>query len=670
MTTDIRVSAALLGYSFADQQYILSCVKEGNTPNGTRFHRGYDAVLDILSEEVDAPVVEGYAGFPVDKAAIDSKKGQDRNVGRVIQMGGTQLLITGRKSDGRYQVVNKDGTKTAKDPADLGVVTKESVVGVDADEIHEGLKQARKNIGMDPNKPSCWKGYKAKGTKTKGGKEVPDCQKEDVEEYIDFLIDEGYDCSDLTWDEVQEEYESLDEGLRSAVKKLLGKNDKPAEKKPESRGAQLRKRYNVGPEKSDTSAKRQILDRTRARKERDEKEYGGSHYSKSVAKKSADAHDRYLRAGYSKYGADDRRGSGNKARKRAAALKKESYDLDEALTGERYKKAVKKPGGTAYSRMVSADPKKRATRGGRGGESDFGAGDRGSGNKAARRAGTYQEEFEAFIEEFIDFNDPELDTLTFEELELIAEEALLELDQEEGLLAEALEIIDAMTLLSEGYYDSAVASSKAAAKTPEARAGRRNLRKEKMKAAVKSAASNIKKGAEKAGSAAGTVAGKAVNAAGAAKDAVKAGASKVGSAAGKAAGAVGSAAGKAASGAKKVARGAGEVAGAAAGGFASGYAAARAKRTGSASTQSSTGSASTQASTASKPSSSDSSSTNQSNRPRLRDRIKAGLKRAIGGAARSVSRGARNVARRMGESYSWRDAISYTQVDETSGEQE
>jgi hypothetical protein len=65
--------------------------------------------------------------------------------------------------------------------------------------------------------------------------------------------------------------------------------------------------------------------------------------------------------------------------------KLEKKKVDEALTGERYKKAVKKPGGTAYSRMVSADPKKRATRGGRGGESDFGAGDRGSGNKAARR---------------------------------------------------------------------------------------------------------------------------------------------------------------------------------------------------------------------------------------------------------------------------------------------
>jgi len=66
--------------------------------------------------------------------------------------------------------------------------------------------------------------------------------------------------------------------------------------------------------------------------------------------------------------------------------------IDEALTGERYKKVMKKPGGTAYSRQVSADPDKRATRGGRGGESDFGAGDRGSGNRAAKRAAALKNE--------------------------------------------------------------------------------------------------------------------------------------------------------------------------------------------------------------------------------------------------------------------------------------
>ena len=41
-------------------------------------------------------------------------------------------------------------------------------------EVVEGLKQARKNVGAD----KCWDGYKAKGTKKKGGKEVPNCVKE------------------------------------------------------------------------------------------------------------------------------------------------------------------------------------------------------------------------------------------------------------------------------------------------------------------------------------------------------------------------------------------------------------------------------------------------------------------------------------------------------------
>ena len=96
---------------------------------------------------------------------------------------------------------------------------------------------------------------------------------------------------------------------------------------------------------------------------------------------------------------DEREAAKQRTLAKAAALRKKREEqkeevehVDEALTGERYKKAIKKPGARAYSRMVSADPAKRATRGGRGGESDFGAGDRGSGNRARRRAGTYQEE--------------------------------------------------------------------------------------------------------------------------------------------------------------------------------------------------------------------------------------------------------------------------------------
>jgi hypothetical protein len=132
--------------------------------------------------------------------------------------------------------------------------------------------------------------------------------------------------------------ENIEEGLRSAVKRLLGGGKNEAEApKPESRGAELRRRYNVGPEKSDTSAKRQILDRSRAKAEKDEKDYGDKPFQKQVAQKSKAAHDRYLKAGYSKYGAGDARGRGNKAAKRAASLNREEFEyIVNALVEEGY----------------------------------------------------------------------------------------------------------------------------------------------------------------------------------------------------------------------------------------------------------------------------------------------------------------------------------------------
>ena len=47
--------------------------------------------------------------------------------------------------------------------------------------LHEketALDRAKRNIGRDPDKKTCWTGYKAKGTKMKGGKSVPNCVKE------------------------------------------------------------------------------------------------------------------------------------------------------------------------------------------------------------------------------------------------------------------------------------------------------------------------------------------------------------------------------------------------------------------------------------------------------------------------------------------------------------
>jgi hypothetical protein len=128
---------------------------------------------------------------------------------------------------------------------------------------------------------------------------------------------------------------SIDEGLGSAIKRVFGgKKSEPEAPKPESRGAELRRRYNVGPE---NSAKIQILNRSRARAERDQERYGDKPFQKQVAQQSKAAHDRYLKAGYSKYGADlpvsggqggsGGSGRGSKAARRAKALQREEYDL-------------------------------------------------------------------------------------------------------------------------------------------------------------------------------------------------------------------------------------------------------------------------------------------------------------------------------------------------------
>ena len=71
--------------------------------------------------------------------------------------------------------------------------------------LHEketALDRAKRNIGRDPDKKTCWTGYKAKGTKMKGGKSVPNCVKEG---------------------EVQE-------GVMGMVKRAAGIKQKPAKK--------------------------------------------------------------------------------------------------------------------------------------------------------------------------------------------------------------------------------------------------------------------------------------------------------------------------------------------------------------------------------------------------------------------------------------------------------
>jgi len=179
MTLNIKVSAALAGYSLKEQSKILSAIETGQHLDTARLYEGALKVKAVYEEW--EPAVEGYAGFPVDRDEVKKKKDQhdDRNVGRVIQSKGQSYVITGKKADGRYIVVGKKGDKTAKEAGDIGLNMQRETVGIDIEDLHqqmlEGMKQARKNVGAS----KCWDGYKAKGTKTKGGKQVPNCVKEE-----------------------------------------------------------------------------------------------------------------------------------------------------------------------------------------------------------------------------------------------------------------------------------------------------------------------------------------------------------------------------------------------------------------------------------------------------------------------------------------------------------
>jgi len=115
-------------------------LEEGATPPTPRVKRGLEKVMEVMNAW--EPIVEGYAGFPVERDHIDKKKREhdkDRNIGRVVR----DFVITGKKADGRYIVVGKKGEKTAKAPEDMGLTAVKE--GVDIEILHQQmLAEAKK----------------------------------------------------------------------------------------------------------------------------------------------------------------------------------------------------------------------------------------------------------------------------------------------------------------------------------------------------------------------------------------------------------------------------------------------------------------------------------------------------------------------------------------------
>ena len=139
------VSSALMEYSQVEQQRILIALEEGTTMPTARLKKGLEKVMEVFNTW--EPIVEGYAGFPVERDHIDNKKREhdkDRNIGRVVR----DFVITGKKADGRYIVVGKKGEKTAKAPEDMGLTAVKEGVGIDIEILHQQLlaeaKKAKK----------------------------------------------------------------------------------------------------------------------------------------------------------------------------------------------------------------------------------------------------------------------------------------------------------------------------------------------------------------------------------------------------------------------------------------------------------------------------------------------------------------------------------------------
>ena len=109
--------------------------------------------------------------------------------------------------------------------------------------LHEketALDRAKRNIGRDPKKKTCWDGWRARGTKMKGGKSVPNCVKEsDIASILARLekkrISKGGDPEKSPLPSMKKYHadkkkKEVKEGVMGMVKRAAGIKQKPAKK--------------------------------------------------------------------------------------------------------------------------------------------------------------------------------------------------------------------------------------------------------------------------------------------------------------------------------------------------------------------------------------------------------------------------------------------------------
>ena len=124
---------------------------DGDTFQGTHMPDIHEAPFDGMDPQSN--------GAEIEQTSIKKKE-----VKKVTPLGAKELKV-----EEEYEVLE---TEEFELEGELWILEKRRYFTAEGD-----MKTARANVGAS----TCWKGYKAKGTKKKGGKTVPNCVKEEEE---------------------------------------------------------------------------------------------------------------------------------------------------------------------------------------------------------------------------------------------------------------------------------------------------------------------------------------------------------------------------------------------------------------------------------------------------------------------------------------------------------
>ena len=139
--------------------------------------KGLYANIHAKRKRGEAPAKPGDEDYPAKDAFKKAAKTAKKEEVDLEEGDGLYANIHAKRKRGeRMRSKGDKGAPTAQDFKDAAKTAKKEEVTTEG-----SMKQARKNVGAS----TCWDGYKAKGTKTKNGRQVPNCVKEDE-------VEEGY----------------------------------------------------------------------------------------------------------------------------------------------------------------------------------------------------------------------------------------------------------------------------------------------------------------------------------------------------------------------------------------------------------------------------------------------------------------------------------------------